>query len=146
VPVSIAELECADDIVRESYECTFNDLSTHPIRPDELRRQVIENNLLRFDTIVVLGGRNYSDRIKMAFSGKNIVTPLAGITGIGYMIQDLGNAIKNGKPLGERLSDQNYFPFSSFGLGVNLSTRVSVHTQEVQSEPRHCPCMGVSQR
>ena len=88
-----------EDIVRESYECTFNDLSTHPIRPDELRRQVIEKNLLRFDTIVVLGGRNYSDRIRMAFSGKKIVTPLSGKTGIGYMMQ-LGDAIKNGKPLG----------------------------------------------
>jgi hypothetical protein len=88
-----------DEIIPESYECTFNDPATKPIQTHELRQQIIEKNLLYFDTIVVLGGRNYSNQVKMAFLGKRIFTPLSGKTGIGYMMQDLGDAIKNGKPL-----------------------------------------------
>jgi hypothetical protein len=88
-----------DDIVPESYECTFNNPLTHPIKIDEIERQVIKKNLLDYDTIVVLGGRNYSSQIKMVFSGKKITTPLTGKKGIGYMMHDIGDAIKTGNPL-----------------------------------------------
>lgn len=87
------------DIVPAPYNVTFNDKSTHPITVNELRHQVMSRGLNKYDTIVVLGGKNYVGIVSEAFKGKSIQTPLKGCKGIGYMMGVLTTAVNNNKPL-----------------------------------------------
>jgi hypothetical protein len=64
-----------------AYNVTFNDASTHPISVPDLREQVKQRGLRKYDEITVLGGRAYLDRVREAFSGANaqISAPFAGM-------------------------------------------------------------------
>lgn len=69
-----------DFIILHSYDTTFNRPSTCPISVQELKRQVEEQGLSRYDEITVLGGGKYIERIRDAFCGTRakIEVPLAG--------------------------------------------------------------------
>ncbi len=88
-----------DEIIEGPYNVSFNDKKTNPISVEALVKQAQETGLSNFNTIIVLGGRNYVNMVKKAFLDKNIHTPLADCKGIVYMLQKLNNSIKRGVPL-----------------------------------------------
>lgn len=69
-----------DFIIPQSYNATFNRPSTCPISVQELRQQVEERGLSRYDEITVLGGGKYIEKIRDAFcdTRARIETPFAG--------------------------------------------------------------------
>jgi hypothetical protein len=87
-----------DDVVPGPYDVTFKNKSTNPISQDELSKQIIEKGLDKFDRIVVLGPKDYVDRVKAVFSQKEIHTPLSGYRR-GEKIKKLNDAIQRGIPL-----------------------------------------------
>ena len=82
-----------EDIVEGSYNVSFNDRNTNPISVVELEKQV-EEKKMEYDSIIVLGGKNYVKIVKQVFKGKTIITPLSDCSGIGYMMEKLNNLIK----------------------------------------------------
>lgn len=69
-----------DFVIPHTYNVTFKDPSTHPISIDDLRRQLFEQQLGRYDIVTVLGGRDYIRRVEEAFAGidARFETPFAG--------------------------------------------------------------------
>ncbi|MHC1590523.1 MAG: DUF6884 domain-containing protein [Candidatus Helarchaeales archaeon] len=88
-----------DEIIPEQYNVSFNKKSTRPISLEALRKQYSEKKLNQFDTIIVLGGKNYVKIVKKVFEGKEIKTPLKDCKGIGFMMKKLNDAILSGIPL-----------------------------------------------
>ena len=91
------------DIVPGPYNVSFNNMSTKPITVQELFQQSTKKGLDQYDTILVLGGKNYTGIASKVFRHKEITAPLAGCKGIGYMMGRLKNAILSGKPITEIL-------------------------------------------
>jgi hypothetical protein len=90
-----------DDIVNEGYNVSFIKPSAETISVPTLQQQVVQKELEKFDGIVVLGGKHYTERVVSAFgSGKNYVYPLSGCKGIGYMLERLVNATNAGHEIG----------------------------------------------
>ena len=85
------------DIVPGAYNVTFNDKKTNPISTEELSKQAKKKKLDQRNRIVVIGGKNYADKIFEIFSGKDILTPLKGCKGMGYMMGRLNDAIINNR-------------------------------------------------
>ena len=69
-----------DFVIPDSYDATFNDSSTCPISVPELKRQVGEQGLGRYDEITVIGGAEYIERTRDAFCGTSVKidAPFAG--------------------------------------------------------------------
>jgi hypothetical protein len=88
-----------DDIVSGPYNVSFNDRKTRPVTANELSVQVLKKGLNNYDKIIVLGGTNYVEMVNEVFSGREIIPPLSGCKGIGYMMGKLNDAIKRGVPL-----------------------------------------------
>jgi len=84
-----------NDIITGPYNVTFNDKNTNPISTENLSRQVKKKGLDKFGEIIVLGGKNYTDRISEVFSDKDIFAPLKGCKGMGYMMGKLNDALIN---------------------------------------------------
>lgn len=83
-----------DDIISGPYNVSFNDKSSIAISTEELRKQVKEKNLDKYDEFVILGGKYYIEIIRSAFSEKEVFNPLDGCKGIGYMMAKLNELIK----------------------------------------------------
>jgi len=68
-----------DFVIPETYNVTFKDSATHPISLPELRRQVEELGLGRYDEVTVVGGVEYIKAITDAFTSTaaRIVAPFA---------------------------------------------------------------------
>jgi hypothetical protein len=88
-----------DDIVPGQYDVSFNNKKSITISIEELKNQANEKNLVKYDKIIVLGGKNYIDVINKIFSQNTIYNPLSGCKGIGYMMGKLKNSINNDKVL-----------------------------------------------
>ena len=82
-----------DDIIPGPYNVTFNDKKTNPISSEALSKQAIKKSLDIFEKIIVIGGKNYTDRISEVFSDKDIFSPLKGCKGMGYMMGKLNDAL-----------------------------------------------------
>ena len=89
-----------DFVIPEDYNVTFNDPSTKPISIGELRRQVKEKELYKFDKVVVLGGTTYCYIVSAAFQGYGVevIKPLAGLP-LGKAMSMVKNAVLNNRPL-----------------------------------------------
>jgi len=90
-----------DEIIPGPYNVTFKDPSTNPIEVEELKIQAEKKGLMKYDEIVVLGGRNYVSMAREVFQEKKIVDPLRGLSGMGEMIGALKRAIIEGRELQE---------------------------------------------
>jgi hypothetical protein len=64
-----------------NYNVTFDDSSSNPISIADLVRQAKDMALNRFDRVVVLGNRQYSDRVEAALSDIHceIISPRVGL-------------------------------------------------------------------
>jgi hypothetical protein len=69
-----------DFVIPDNYNVTFKDQSTHPVSTDELRRQLFQLQLGRYDLVTILGGQDYIGRVEEAFARMDarFETPFAG--------------------------------------------------------------------
>jgi len=88
-----------DFVIPGNYNVTFKDASTDPIGVIELKEQIKHMTLDTFETVVVLGGRDYADVVSQAFSDLEvkIKTPVAGLT-LGRAMGIVRRAIDEGRP------------------------------------------------
>lgn len=84
-----------DDEVLKNYNVSFNNKKSNSISLNELRSQIEENKLDKYDKIVILGGKNYRDIIEVLFPKKEIINPLKGCRGMGYMMHRLNSLINS---------------------------------------------------
>jgi len=86
-------------IIPGNYNVAFKDPSTNPISLSVLRRQVQEKQLDRFDSVIALGGSDYTDIVSEAFSGFKMVLkkPTEGLP-IGKAMQKVKNAVLQNQP------------------------------------------------
>jgi hypothetical protein len=83
-----------DDIVPGTYNVSFNNKKSNPITLDELKSSKSTQELDKYDNIVVLGGKNYTKMVNDIFTAKNVYNPLSKYKGIGFMMHELNEAIK----------------------------------------------------
>jgi hypothetical protein len=88
-----------EDIVPGPYNVSFNNKKSNPISLDELKSADSTQKLYKYDDIVVLGGKNYTKMVNDIFTDKKIYNPLSKCKGMGFMMQELNEAIKKGIPL-----------------------------------------------
>ncbi len=82
-----------DDVVPGPYNVSFNNASSNPITFVPLLQQAKNCGFEKYETLIVLGGKNYVKMIEKLFPTKRFIVPLSDCTGIGFMIQKLNNAI-----------------------------------------------------
>jgi len=86
-------------LIPKNYDVSFTLKSSGSISIEELETQVEERGLRKFDRVVVLGGKEYANRVVSAFGlGVTVENPLGGL-GIGKMQKKLRDAIDSGRPL-----------------------------------------------
>jgi len=85
-------------IIREPYNVTFKDADA--IKDEQLRQQVEERRLDEYEEIIVLGGKEYANKVRMAFAGTNCLvrTPLEGLS-IGKIMKKVKDAVTSGNEL-----------------------------------------------
>ena len=88
-----------DDIVPETYNVSFNNKKSNPIGLDELKSADSTQKLYKYNDIVVLGGKNYTKMVNDIFTDKQIYNPLSKCKGMGFIMQELNEAIKRNVPL-----------------------------------------------
>ena len=71
------------DIIPEPYDVSFQSKKSNPINLEKLKAQAVKRKFGRYERIVVLGGRNYSDMMGKIFESKRIDVPLSGCKSIG---------------------------------------------------------------
>jgi hypothetical protein len=88
-----------DFIIPRNYDVTFKDPATKPISIEELKEQIKQKNLDGFDTVIALGGRDYAEVVRRAFSGFDvkIKAPVAGLP-LGRAMGAVRKAIDEGRP------------------------------------------------
>jgi len=84
-----------DFVIPGNYNVTFAKPSTGPISVQEMKRQVEEQGLSRYDDITVLGGRDYVDRVRESFAHTHakIEAPFAGY-GMGQQMHMINERLR----------------------------------------------------
>ncbi len=88
-------------IIQANYNVTFSKPETGPISNDQLGQQVDDRRFGVFPEVVVLGGRDYGERVTHAFedTSSEVILPFLGLAGIGYMMQAVRQALDRNRPL-----------------------------------------------
>ncbi|KAB7650148.1 hypothetical protein GBN78_25425 [Bacillus sp. B2-WWTP-C-10-Post-4] len=87
------------DIVLENYDLAFDSKSDEVISIEQLQKQMVDKSLLQFDEIVLLAGKKYKKVVTKLYPEEMITYPLEGCKGIGYMLQRLKEAVKEGEEI-----------------------------------------------
>ncbi|PEA93907.1 hypothetical protein COJ37_06040 [Bacillus cereus] len=87
------------DIVLENYDLAFDSKSDEVINIEELQKQMVDKSLLQFDEIVLLAGKKHKKVVTKLYPEEMITYPLEGCKGIGYMLQRLKEAVKEGEEI-----------------------------------------------
>lgn len=87
------------DIVLENYDLAFDSKSDEVISIEQLQKQMVDKSLLRFDEIVLLAGKKHKKVVTKLYPEEMITYPLEGCKGIGYMLQRLKEAVKEGEEI-----------------------------------------------
>ncbi len=93
-----------DDIIPGPYDATFKKKSHDTISIDELMKQAYEKGLYKYDIIVVLAGREYTDVVKKVFHDKKIVEPLKNLR-YGEKLKKLNELLSLQKTLQEIINE-----------------------------------------
>lgn len=90
-----------DDVVPGPYEVSFTKGSTGVITTTELTRQAAKRGLDKNPEVVVIAGRAYVDAVRAALAATKVrvVSPLAGLGGMGMMMAALKRARERDRPL-----------------------------------------------
>lgn len=88
-----------DFVIPGNYNVTFKDPRTNPISVSKLVEQIKEKRLYKYDKVIVLGGRDYVDVVRKAFSKFNVkvVAPTLGLP-LGLAMAKVRKAIENNFP------------------------------------------------
>lgn len=86
-----------NDIVLENYDLAFDSKSDEVISIEQLQKQLVDKSLLQFDEIVLLAGKKHKKVVTKLYPEEMITYPLEGCKGIGYMLQRLKEAVKEGE-------------------------------------------------
>lgn len=87
------------DIVLENYDLAFDSKSDGVINIEQLQKQMVDKSLLQFDEIVLLAGKKHKKVVTKLYPEEMITYPLEGCKGIGYMLQRLKEAVKEGEEI-----------------------------------------------
>ncbi|PFW27767.1 hypothetical protein COL07_16380 [Bacillus cereus] len=87
------------DIVLENYDLAFDSKSDKVISIEQLQKQMVDKSLLQFDEIVLLAGKKHKKVVTKLYPEEMITYPLEGCKGIGYMLQRLKEAVKEGEEI-----------------------------------------------
>ncbi|MDA2382235.1 hypothetical protein PDN41_10595 [Bacillus cereus] len=88
-----------NDIVLENYDLAFDSKSDEVISIEKLQKQMVDKSLLQFDEIVLLAGKKHKKVVTKLYPEEMITYPLEGCKGIGYMLQRLKEAVKEGEEI-----------------------------------------------
>ncbi|KMN70664.1 DUF6884 domain-containing protein [Bacillus cereus] len=88
-----------NDIVLENYDLAFDSKSDEVINIEQLQKQMVDKSLLQFDEIVLLAGEKHKKVVTKLYPEEMITYPLEGCKGIGYMLQRLKEAVKEGEEI-----------------------------------------------
>ena len=88
-----------NDIVLENYDLAFDSKSDEVISIEQLQKQLVDKSLLQFDEIVLLAGKKHKKVVTKLYPEEMITYPLEGCKGIGYMLQRLKEAVKEGEEI-----------------------------------------------
>ena len=88
-----------NDIVLENYDLAFDSKSDKVISIEQLQKQMVDKSLLQFDEIVLLAGKKHEKVVTKLYPEEMITYPLEGCKGIGYMLQRLKEAVKEGEEI-----------------------------------------------
>ena len=88
-----------DFMIPKSYNVTFKNKKTNPISMEDLQKTVYNNKLLNYDTIEVLGGKQYKQIVSGVIPKEKLLFPFDNLTmfnpGIGYQAQYLRKRISD---------------------------------------------------
>ncbi|WP_336765842.1 DUF6884 domain-containing protein [Bacillus cereus] len=88
-----------NDIVLENYDLAFDSKSDGVINIEQLQKQMVDKSLLQFDEIVLVAGKKHKKVVTKLYPEEMITYPLEGCKGIGYMLQRLKEAVKEGEEI-----------------------------------------------
>ncbi|MED1638539.1 hypothetical protein P4V01_16555 [Bacillus thuringiensis] len=88
-----------NDIVLENYDLAFDSKSDEVISIEQLQKQMVDKSLLQFDEIVLLAGKKHEKVVTKLYPEEMITYPLEECKGIGYMLQRLIEAVKEGEEI-----------------------------------------------
>ena len=88
-----------NDIVLKNYDLAFDSKSDEVISIEQLQKQMVDKSLLQFDEIVLLAGKKHKKVVTKLYPEEMITYPLEGCKGIGYMLQRLKEAVKEGEEI-----------------------------------------------
>lgn len=88
-----------EEIVPNKYNVTFKKPSTNPITIPELIYIAQQKGLFNADRIIVMAGKDYAQIVKRVFPAKEIVEPLLGCKGNGYMMHKIKMVLLNMSPI-----------------------------------------------
>lgn len=88
-----------NDIVLENYDLAFDSKSDEVISIEQLQKQLVDKSLLQLDEIVLLAGKKHKKVVTKLYPEEMITYPLEGCKGIGYMLQRLKEAVKEGEEI-----------------------------------------------
>ena len=79
----------------EDYNVTFKLKKSRPISDQELKIQVLKKGLDKYSTVLVLGGKEYLDAVKVAFSDTSCIiqSQFEGLS-IGQRMRAIDHALK----------------------------------------------------
>ncbi len=111
------------------YNVTFKSTSTEPVKAGLLRKQVKEQGLDGFDTMVGLGGKEYRAMVEDAFAGTRVSLrfPFAGLP-IGKALQAVKQAVGTG---GDQLLERREHATDSGGAGMTNEEKIVAHLRAV---------------
>ena len=88
-----------NDIITQNYDACFHIKDSKTISLEKLKVQIENKNLDEYNRITVLSGKFYTQLIIDLFPDKEIINPLNGCNGIGYMLKRINDSIKSNKKL-----------------------------------------------
>lgn len=83
------------DTVPISYDVCFHDKKSNSISIEDLKKQINEKDLDKYDKVIVLCGKFYTKIIGDVLSQKEIYNPLKGCKDIGHMIVKLNSFLED---------------------------------------------------
>jgi hypothetical protein len=80
--------------IHSNYSECFHHKKSNHITIKELKLQIKNKELDKYDKIIIIGGNYYTELIKNLFPKKKVFNPLSECKGIGHMMKKLNESIE----------------------------------------------------
>ena len=84
-----------DEVVQGQYNECFHNKTSNPMTLNELSSQIPSKELDKYEKIIILGGKYYTNMMEKLFNEKEVYNPLGDCKGIGHMMKKLNNLINS---------------------------------------------------